>query len=86
MFEEAKQNLENNTFTAYTIEELKDIIQTKGGFVKAMWCGDVKCETQLKEEAGVSSRCIPFAQENLSDKCVCCEKSAKQMVIWAVAY
>ena len=86
MFDEAEHNLKNNTFTAYTVEELKDIILTKGGFVKAMWCGDEKCEIQLKEEAGVSSRCIPFAQENLSDKCVCCGKPAKKMVVWAVAY
>lgn len=86
MFEEAKQNLENNTFTAYTTVELKDIIQTKGGFIKAMWCGDESCEIKLKEEAQVSSRCIPFAQETLSEHCVCCGKPAKHMVVWAVAY
>ncbi|HPY98794.1 MAG TPA: proline--tRNA ligase [Clostridia bacterium] len=86
MFEEAKANLDNNTFVAYSVEEMKDIIQTKGGFVKAMWCKDLSCELELKEKASVSSRCIPFVQEKLSDCCVCCGKPAKHMVVWAVAY
>ena len=86
MFEEAKANLDNNTFVAYSVEEMKDIIQTKGGFVKAMWCKDLSCELELKEKALVSSRCIPFVQEKLSDRCVCCGKPAKHMVVWAVAY
>lgn len=86
MFEEAKANLDNNTFVAYSVEEMRDIIQTKGGFVKAMWCKDLSCELELKEKALVSSRCIPFVQEKLSDRCVCCGKPAKHMVVWAVAY
>ncbi len=86
MFEEAKANLDNNTFVAYSIEEMRDIIQKKGGFVKAMWCKDLSCELELKEKALVSSRCIPFVQEKLSDRCVCCGKPAKHMVVWAVAY
>ncbi|HRR35544.1 MAG TPA: proline--tRNA ligase, partial [Clostridia bacterium] len=57
MFEEAKANLDNNTFVAYSVEEMRDIIQTKGGFVKAMWCKDLSCELELKEKALVSSRC-----------------------------
>jgi len=52
-----------------------------------MWCGDLACEEKLKEEAGVSSRCIPFEQEVIGDgKCVCCGKDAKAMVIWGRAY
>ncbi|MDY2678903.1 MAG: hypothetical protein SOV29_08310, partial [Oscillospiraceae bacterium] len=35
---------------------------------------------------GVGSRCIPFEQEHLSDKCVCCGKPAKYMVYWGKAY
>ena len=45
-------------------------------------CGaaTLACEEKLKEEAGVSSRCMPFEQEQLSDTCVCCGKPAKSMV------
>ena len=41
---------------------------------------------KVKELTGVGSRCIPFAQENLSDTCVCCGKPAKMMVYWGKAY
>lgn len=52
----------------------------------AMWCGCQECEDQLKESVGVTSRCMPFAQETLSDKCVCCGKPATKMVYWGKAY
>ena len=51
-----------------------------------MWCGDLECELAMKEKAGMSSRCIPFAQENLGETCACCGKPAKKMVYWGVAY
>ena len=39
-----------------------------------------------KEKYSATSRCMPFAQEELSDKCVCCGKPAKKMVYWGRAY
>ena len=51
-----------------------------------MWCGDEACELKLKEEAGVTSRCMPDEQEQISDVCVCCGKPAKTMVLWCKAY
>ena len=74
------------TFDAKDLAELKDIADNKPGFIKAMWCGDRECEDKLKETAGVTSRCIPFEQEELTDKCVCCGKPAKKMVYWGKAY
>ncbi len=86
MYRKALENRENRTYTALTFDELKKIADEKNGFIKAMWCGDVECENRLKEEAGVTSRCMPFAQETLSDTCVCCGKPAKKMVYWGKAY
>ena len=74
------------TFTARDYAELKDIADNKPGFVKAMWCGDRECEDKLKDELGITSRCIPFEQEHLSDTCVCCGKPAKHMLYWGKAY
>ena len=74
------------TFTARDYAELKDIADNKPGFIKAMWCGDRKCEDKLKDELGITSRCIPFEQEHLSDTCVCCGKPAKHMLYWGKAY
>ena len=86
MFERAKKNLTDHTYTARSLEEAKAIISEKSGFVKMMWCGDEACEIRVKEEAGMSSRCIPFEQEKLGDVCPVCGKPAKHMVYWGVAY
>ena len=74
------------TFTAKDFAELKDIADNKPGFIKAMWCGERECEDKLKDELGITSRCIPFEQEQLSDTCVCCGKPATHMLYWGKAY
>lgn len=77
---------EKMTYIAKTLDELKEIADNKPGFIKAMWCGDVECENTLKEQAGVTSRCIPFEQECLDENCVVCGKKAKHMLYWGKAY
>ena len=74
------------TYDARSLEEMKEIADNKPGFIRAMWCGDRECEDKLKEVAGVTSRCIPFEQEELDGKCVCCGKPAKHMLYWGKAY
>lgn len=87
MFQKAKENLAGKTFSATTVEEVKAIVEANhGGFVKTMWCGDEECEAAMKEKAGVSSRCIPFEQEQLGDVCPVCGKPAKKTIIWGIAY
>ena len=86
LFQAALARRANMTYTAKTLDELKDIADNKPGFIKAMWCGDRECEEKLKEYAGVSSRCIPFEQEHIADTCVCCGKPADKMLYWGKAY
>ncbi|WP_048340993.1 proline--tRNA ligase [Clostridium novyi] len=86
MLEHARTHRDEHTYTAKTLDEFKEIADTKPGFIKAMWCGDTACEEKLKEVAGVSSRCMPFEQEEITDKCICCGKEAKHMVYWGKAY
>ena len=86
LYEKALARREEMTYSAKTLKELKDLAEHKPGFIKAMWCGDLACEEALKEEAGVTSRCIPFEQEQLADTCVCCGKPAKHMLYWGKAY
>ncbi len=86
LFNRAKQNLENNTKVCLTLDEVKEFMETQGGFAKTMWCGELDCELEMKEKAGVSSRCMPLDQETVSDVCVCCGKPAKHNIYWGVAY
>lgn len=87
MYKNAKEFLDNHIYTATTMEEMKNIGENKIGFIKAMWCGNEKCEDEIKAiSGGYGSRCIPEKQEQLSDKCICCGKEAKHMVIWGKSY
>ncbi len=87
LYERALENRERRTYACTSLDEITETLEKNGdGFIKAMWCGDEKCEDEVKEKTGVGSRCIPFEQEQLSDKCVCCGKPAKCMVYWGKAY
>ena len=86
MYERAKAHRDAHTYDAHNMEEMKDIADNKPGFIRAMWCGCQECEDKLKEQVGVTSRCMPFKQEKLADTCVCCGKPATKMVYWGKAY
>ena len=86
LYERAKKNLDEHIYEAHSLEEAKELQEKNGGFVKTMWCGSLECEMKMKEVAGMSSRCIPFAQEKLDTVCACCGKPADKMIYWGIAY
>ena len=87
IYDNALENRERRTYAARSLDEITKALEENGdGFVKAMWCGDEECEDKVKEITGVGSRCIPFDQEQIDDKCVCCGKPAKHMLYWGKAY
>ena len=86
MLEIARAHREDHTYVAKNMEEFEKLFTEKSGFVKAMWCGDQACEDTIKEKLSVTSRCMPFEQEQITDTCVCCGKPAKKMVYWGRAY
>ena len=87
LYARAEKNLAEKTHVAHDYDEFLDIAENKPRFIKAMWCGETECEEKLKDvTGGVKSRCIPFVEENISDKCVCCGKPAKHMVVFGRQY
>jgi prolyl-tRNA synthetase len=86
LYAKALAHREEKTYVARNFDELKQIAEEKPGFIKAMWCGELECEEKLKEELTITSRCMPFEQEELASDCVCCGKPAKTMVYWGKAY
>lgn len=86
LYAKALARREEMTYAVTSFEEIKEMAAVRPGFIKAMWCGDAACEETLKDEAGVTSRCIPFEQEAVSDRCVCCGKQADKMLYWGKAY
>lgn len=86
LYQIALENRESKTYSALTPEEILDFSQNKAGFLKTMWCADPACELAMKDSYGLSARCMPFEQEQLSDRCPVCGKPAKSMVVWGRAY
>ena len=87
MFAMAKKNLEDNTFTAETWEQVKELVEKDhGGFVHTKWCGSLECELAMKEKAGVTSRCLPLEQSGAAGKCPVCGRECTTDIIWGVAY
>ena len=86
LYDRAKENLTRNTRSAASMDEVNAIVSEFGGFVRTMWCGGADCEAKMKEDAGLSSRCIPFEQERVGDVCPACGKPSDTMIVWGVAY
>ena len=86
MYERALERREKLTFEAHNLDDVKKIMETQPGFVKAMWCGDEECELKMKEIKGTKSRCILEDAEKIDDKCVVCGKEAKHLVVWGIQY
>ena len=86
MYEECKKIREERTTIASNLDEFIKNIEGKQGYIKTMWCGKEECENKIKELTGAHSRCIPFTQENLGNKCVCCGDNADIMVVWGRQY
>ena len=86
MFNKAYRNLNEKTYDADTLEEVKDIMENHPGFVNAYWCGDEDCELKMKEIKGTKSRCITESDDYEYQKCIVCGKKAKHKVVWGIQY
>ena len=71
MFEMCKKRMEEKTTEAHTLDEFQEKMNSNQGFIKAMWCGNSECEAKIKELTAAKSRCMPFEQIKIDDKCVC---------------
>ncbi len=86
MFNDCQKNMIDRTFSASSLDEFVEKINKKQGYIKAMWCGNEKCEAKIKDKTGAKSRCLPFDQERIAEKCVVCGKKAKHLVFWGRQY
>jgi len=77
---------EENTRNVDTYEEFKELLRTKGGFIRAHWDGTSETENKIKEETKATIRCIPLDEEQEKGKCIYSGKPSDQRVIFALAY
>jgi prolyl-tRNA synthetase len=86
LYKRALGNRASRSWSCAEYSELEAAVAAGTGFYKTAWCGSAACEEALKEKLDITSRCIPFEQEHVSDSCVVCGKKAEATVVWGRAY
>ena len=88
LYQKAEERKNMMTHEIKRVDDIKKIDKQILGFVKGNWCGSALCEEGIKEETGLSARCIPLEQPLMSDtdKCIYCGKKAKKLVYWGLQY
>lgn len=86
MYSMAMEVRDRRTNEAHNMDEFKEKLDENQGYIKAMWCGNEECEDKIKEITGAKSRCIPYVEEHIDDKCVCCGRPSKHLVYWGRQY
>jgi len=77
---------DRNTHRVESYEQFQDIIQNKRGFLLAYWCGDPRCEEEIKNQTKATIRCIPLEkEEHDTGPCILCGQEGR-IVYFARAY
>ncbi|OPZ62514.1 MAG: Proline--tRNA ligase [Firmicutes bacterium ADurb.Bin506] len=86
LYQRAQRFVDENTRFAEDYDSFKETIESHRGFIDAPWCGDSACEAAIKEETGVTIRCLPLGRPSKPGKCIRCGKDADTWVYFARAY
>lgn len=85
LLNKSRRFTQNSTYQTDSYSEFKKIIK-KGGFIRAFWCENEKCEKKIQRETKATIRVIPFKQSRKKGRCIKCGKQSKTEVLFAKAY
>ena len=68
------------------VDKLKEKLADPGGFLKAHWCGDGKCEERIQEETKATIRCLAFDEPDEAGRCIICDGASQKRAHFAKAY
>lgn len=86
IYKRAKTFRDEKTTEVDSYQELKKVLDEKGGFVSAHWDGTVETETAIKDETKATIRCIPLDAKEEAGKCVYSGRPSARRVLFARAY
>jgi prolyl-tRNA synthetase len=84
LFERALAFRKAHTFEPKNVQEFAQVVEQ--GFALSHWCGDSKCEEQIKETTKATLRCIPLEQPGHAGACLFCGEASSEMAIFGKAY
>lgn len=85
LYERALNFRKKNTYAASSLEEMKEILDTKGGFVEVYFAGDADDEDAIREATGATPRCCPLDDDS-AGKCFFTGKEGGRKTVFAKAY
>ena len=89
LLDAARTRREQNSIRGITKASFLDFLERDGGFAYGGWCGDGKCEADIKEQTKATIRCLPdpeFQSEEKPATCMWCGRPATTEAVWARAY
>lgn len=86
LFNKAKSFRDDKITEVNSLDEFKEVLNNKTGFVSAHWDGTVETELKIKEETLATIRCIPLDAKTEEGVCVFTGKPSAQRVLFAKAY
>ena len=94
IFQRALSYKEENTISIENNKEFYEFFtpanqgkpEIHGGFALADWCESDTCELKIKDDLGVTIRCIPFDSKTEKRDCICCGRQGSKRVVFAKAY
>src|SRR5713101_9996159 len=84
LFDRALAFREANTFEPKNFDEFRAAVEK--GFARTYWCGNSRCEEQIKEATKATLRCIPLEQPSGKGQCIFCGQQASEICIFGKAY
>jgi prolyl-tRNA synthetase len=84
LFDRALEFRNKHTLEPKNLEDF--LVAVEQGFARSYWCGDPKCEEQIKEKTKATLRCIPTEQPGGAGTCISCGKPSNELAIFGKAY
>ncbi len=89
LLEAARERREANSIRGVGKADLIDLMEGRGGFAFAGYCGDDACERAIQERTKATTRVLPdveFRSDQAPTTCVWCGRAAVAEAVWARAY
>jgi len=85
----ARERRERNSIRGVTRERMVEFFKGPGGFAYGGFCGQERCEQEIKAELGATVRVLPdpeFRSPEAPRQCVWCGAPSAAEAVWAQAY
>ncbi len=86
MLKAARARVGDMTQQATTIQEFKQKLAAKPGYILVHWCGSQKCEDTLIDETKTTPRAMPRDEQHKTGKCIVCDKETDTVIYYARTY